>query len=95
MGKSVTPKYCIVTRCNFSGDPLMIWDCKEYGRPNQANVDKLRAALNTSFLRGQTNYHLTEALGYIAHCQYLAVCLNDGRRVPLFESKMGSFETIG
>ena len=49
MGRSVTPTYRVEVRLNTGYMTPSAWNCKQDGRPTEANLEKWRKELNASF----------------------------------------------
>lgn len=69
MGRIVTPKYRIEIlhtndrRGNFAP---CAWR-REYGRANQANLERWRQNQNRSYLPDGINHHISDSAGFIVH----------------------------
>lgn len=60
MGKSITPKYRIVLYARGMYGP-MAWNCKAYGRPTVASLERYIDKYNQSLAPGQCNQHIGAA----------------------------------
>jgi hypothetical protein len=76
MGTITLPKYAldIYTNKNVGGKwtkvkvaDCLSWDIKQYGRPNEANLEKYVLAFGKSLESGGTNAHLSESFGFIPY----------------------------
>ena len=63
MGKSITPTFRI--EASAGAVIPMIWDCKQDGRPNAANLETLVLDYIVSTYPGHPNEHISRSLGYI------------------------------
>lgn len=74
MGRSVTPKYAMTVDGN--PETCFTWDCKRYGRPTAANVEKWVMTYAKSLEAGGVNVGISEALGYVPYPRSVVVKLN-------------------
>jgi hypothetical protein len=76
MGQSIKPKYALEvyeTRM-VDGKPRSVlafegatWDTKRHGRPDSKNLEKYVLAYGKSLETGGSNFHITEAKGYVSY----------------------------
>ena len=95
MGRTITPKYRIeYVESNRERANSAAWDAKTYGRANARNLERWRTKLNTSFLPGHCNFHVSQALNVIPHVSY-ARLVNQKTGEVVAEARMPMFEVVG
>jgi hypothetical protein len=97
MGKTFTPKYRAEYRDNSGRWNTITWNVTSrtnvtgHGAPTVENAERLRKALNKSFMSGGSNEHVSKAVGYVVHVNRLRVIHQATSQVvsetvaPLFE----------
>jgi hypothetical protein len=90
MGRSVTPKYAMTVDGN--PETCFTWDCKRYGRPTVANIEKWVMAFAKSLEVGGSNAHLSESLGYIPYPRTVVVKYNERNGVVVASWKAAMFQ---
>ena len=103
MGKSYTPKYRVEYLDNAKRmvDPLsprfgwktMTWDAKRNGAPTSANVERLRVAMNVSFLPGGVNEHVSIESGTVVHI-YRMRLVHQKSGATVAETSAPAFELV-
>lgn len=79
MGRVYTPKYRAAYMDQTGIWRSVSWNVRGranvtgHGKPNAANAEKLRKAMNKSFDVGGVNFHASKAAGFIIHINKLRV----------------------
>lgn len=95
MGRSTTPLYSTEVDANVSMD-FFGWNVKAYGKPTEANLEKMRTGYNQSFQPGGCNFHNIRGNNIVPHISAVRVRYNKGQRRGelVAEAKGPMFEVV-
>ena len=91
MGHSVTPKYRVEVRGNFTRMGIGLTPAAWRGKVSEQRLEEYRQSMNQSFLPGGVNEHVSRADGFVHHISYARIVRqSDGQimcavRAPMFE----------
>ena len=93
MGRIVTPKYRVEVRGNWNRMGKALTPQAWSGRVSEKRLEEYRQAMNRSFNKGGSNFHLAKSDGFIYHMSSARIVRqSDG--VVMCEVQMPAFEVV-
>lgn len=94
MGKIYTPTFRAEVKDNTSPVWIsMVWNVKDHGRPSNNNAETFRVKLNSSFLPGGVNEHISKSAGFLVHVNSVRV-IRQATGDVVAEAKAPMFEVV-